>query len=297
MSFDGEGPPWFAKRPDGVIQYGAVPDRLLHNRELRNRGIVLDHALKPGTVFVTFNPLTSEFMEPEYVVKVLDLNTEELPIYERLLRDIHSSANHTVPSEILHSDHPILLMPLLDHISTYLRDLAPGKPLCPLLQAFHELIEGVEYLHRQHIAHLDLCIGNVAVAYRQRATSYKGVTPNRVYIIDYDTAKQFALGPGHQRAIILPDTQITPPNESRVFDPYSWDIYCLGRLFELMLQSYYSGHRRPSRVAQWFVTWLVGEEQGCTGACRCRPTARTSLRVLKVIGWVAPIFDLIDKVM
>ncbi|KAI0357920.1 hypothetical protein OH77DRAFT_1588215 [Trametes cingulata] len=197
----------------------------------------------------------------------------------------------TLPCEILHADHPILLMPLLDSISVYLRALDPGKKLGPLLQAFHDLIEGVEYLHGKHIAHLDLCVGNVVVADPEMAAFHEGVSPKRFYIIDYDTAKQLALGPGRQRAIVLPETQVTPPRELTQFDPYSWDIYCLGRLFQRMTRSYYLSYGPPSRVVEWFSAWLVGNERGCSGVCRCRPTARTVRRVLDVLIWVAPLID------
>ncbi|KAI0357959.1 hypothetical protein OH77DRAFT_1318254 [Trametes cingulata] len=291
MSSLGEGPPWFAERSDGTVHYGAVPERLVYHPVLQERGIVLHRPIKPGVVFVTYNSHSSEAIAKDHVVKVLDLNTEELAIYERLLRDTNSSANHTLPCEIIRAGHPLLLMPFLDNIYTYLPALCRRRKLGPLLRAFHDLAEGVEYLHGKHIAHLDLCVGNVVVAGPRTAAFHETVIPHRVYIIDYDTAKQFALGPGHQHAIVLPETQVTPPHGLVEFDPYSWDIYCLGRLFQWMTQCYYRGHGPPSRVAQWFATWLVGDERGCSGVCRCRPTARTVRRVLDVLIWVAPLID------
>ena len=58
----------------------------------------------------------------------------------------------------------------------------------------------------------------------------------RVYVIDFNTSKQLTLGPGVQPAITLPPTQVPPPNGLRHFDPYSWDVYCLGRLFQDVMQ-------------------------------------------------------------
>lgn len=50
---------------------------------------------------------------PAYVIKVLDPTGEELPIYERLLRQSKWPNNHTVPAELIRNDHPILIMPAL----------------------------------------------------------------------------------------------------------------------------------------------------------------------------------------
>lgn len=52
--------------------------------------------------------------------------------------------------------------------------------------------------------------------------------PNKFYIIDFDSARHFPLGPGVQPAITLPETQRDPPNGLKHFDPYSWDVYCIG---------------------------------------------------------------------
>lgn len=59
---------------------------------------------------------------------------------------------------------------------------------------------------------------------------------NRLYIIDFDLAKQFALGPGVQRVITLPETQLPPPNGLTHFDPYSWDVHCAGRALEWLVE-------------------------------------------------------------
>ncbi|KAI0370828.1 hypothetical protein BV20DRAFT_1043719 [Pilatotrama ljubarskyi] len=288
MSSEDQGPPWYVTDADGKIDYGAVPERLLRHPELQESHLRPQHAMKPGVVFGTLN--SRNFQGAEYVIKVLDLTTEELPIYERLLRDIHSTANHTVPSKILYSDHPVLVMP-------YLNDIAPHvgterrRPLTPLVRAFHDLAEGVEYLHSLRIAHLDLCEGNVVVASPREAAQHEGIVSERYYIIDFNSAKQFPLGPGRQHAITLPDTQNEPPNGLTIFDPYSWDVYCLGLLLKFMLQMYYGENRHHPWIARWFTTWLIGRERGCSRVCHCRPSARTARRVLAVFGWIAPIMD------
>ena len=58
----------------------------------------------------------------------------------------------------------------------------------------------------------------------------------RVYIIDFDRSRQLELGPGHQSAIELPSTQCEPPLQMKSFDPYAWDVYCMGKLFEWLTE-------------------------------------------------------------
>lgn len=88
----------------------------------------------------------------------------------------------------------------------------------------------------QLIASQDICRGNMLTANAKHASMHGQVVENRLYIIDFGQSRQFALGPGVQRAITLPNTQILPPNGLRHFDPYSWDIYCTGRMMERFIR-------------------------------------------------------------
>lgn len=67
---------------------------------------------------------------------------------------------------------------------------------------------------------------------RGTAPLHQDVVENRLYIIDFDSSKQFTLGPGVQSAIVLPETQTDKPNGLEVLDPYSWNVYCIGRTLE-----------------------------------------------------------------
>lgn len=58
----------------------------------------------------------------------------------------------------------------------------------------------------------------------------------RAYIIDFGTSRQLSLGPGVQAAIPLRYAQVPRPLDMDYFDPYSWDVYCLGKLFEYMMR-------------------------------------------------------------
>ena len=55
---------------------------------------------------------------------------------------------------------------------------------------------------------------------------------NKLYFIDFGGSRQLEFGPGRQHAIDLPGTQTEPPLEMKRFDPYSWDIYCVGKTIE-----------------------------------------------------------------
>ena len=57
-----------------------------------------------------------------------------------------------------------------------------------------------------------------------------------MYLIDFESCQQFEHGPGVQTAVPLPGTHVVPPLEMKSFDPFSWDVYCLGRTLEHILQ-------------------------------------------------------------
>ena len=78
----------------------------------------------------------------------------------------------------------------------------------------------------------DLCFGNVVAAVDETEEEHPRTKAGRVYIIDFDRSRQLELGPGRQPAVALPSTQFKPPLQMKAFDPYSWDVYCMGKLFE-----------------------------------------------------------------
>ncbi|OSD00614.1 hypothetical protein PYCCODRAFT_1437211 [Trametes coccinea BRFM310] len=287
MDSDLDGPPWFARHPDGTIHLGGVPERLQRHRKLKERGIALADSLKPGIVFGTGADETNMV-----VVKVLDLATEELPIYQRLLRRLDDPANHTVPAEIETSEHPLLIMPMLERSFNIVTVCCHSQT--ELLRVFYELVEGIDFMHQSHIVHMDFCCSNVLVAVPREGFLHDKVTPNRVYIIDFDTSRQFDLGPGDQHAVELPETQVDPPNEMTRFDPYSWDVYCLGRVLEWLVEDYCEMRGRIPRIAQWYARWLIGDEKGCRAVCHCRPTARMARVALAMIRLMGPLIDFYD---
>ncbi len=77
---------------------------------------------------------------------------------------------------------------------------------------------------------------NVVAATAQDAQRDARLTAGRVYLIDFETCRQFAHGPGVQTAVPLPDTHVIPPLGMKTFDPFSWDAYCLGMTLEGMVE-------------------------------------------------------------
>ena len=62
------------------------------------------------------------------------------------------------------------------------------------------------------------------------------VDAGKIYLIDFQMSRQLKLPPGRQPAILLPETQVPPPGDLKHFDPYSWDVYCLGHVFEDLME-------------------------------------------------------------
>ncbi|KAI0658941.1 hypothetical protein C8Q70DRAFT_916692 [Cubamyces menziesii] len=277
-----DNPPWYARDSDGSILYSGVPDRLAGHPELARRGIVLDYALKPGVVFESLAKDEGPG-DRGFVVKVLDLEDEELEIYERLLSRLDSPQNHTIPCEIVRNGHPMLIMPMLSRMDLVIRRWC--KSFGDLADTFYQLVEGVTFLHKHHIVHMDLCFGNVGAALTSPASYHAALQLGRIYIYDFNTSRQFTHGPNSQPAITLPETQTPPPNDLTHFDPYSWDVYCLGVLLNESMDLYAERKPSPPWLLRWYARWLIGNERGCRAVCRCRPTAQTALRVMSVIRW------------
>ena len=98
------------------------------------------------------------------------------------------------------------------------------------------------YLHGQHIAHLDLCLGNFVYDYKIDANG-NIILPGYPYLIDLETSQELPLGPGRQPAIELTLSQYPKPGGLTHLDPYSWDMYCISQLSETVFEVRYIGHR------------------------------------------------------
>ncbi|KAI0771696.1 hypothetical protein BD413DRAFT_550607 [Trametes elegans] len=278
---DTSAPSWpLATHPDGSPNPGGIPEWLKNHRELKRRGVELVATLKPSFVFCT--DIGNETI-PAFAVKLMEADTEEAAIYRRLAQD-PKPANHTVPFEIIDNEEPsLLVMPFLVSLGLA---VTFASPLSRLLGVFIQVVEGVEYLHSQRIVHLDVCYSNTLFAFEINSALDERVVAGRVYIIDFHSSKQLSLGPGVQTAIPLPPTQVLPPLNMTHFDPYSWDVYCLGDVWRHIVNAKYYDGTPPPAITHWITRWVKGEERGCTTVCHCRPTARRVRQVLSVVWWV-----------
>ncbi len=78
--------------------------------------------------------------------------------------------------------------------------------------------------------------GQILIATEEHVAFHKDVEAGKIYIIDFDRSKRLEKGPGRQYAIDLPETCCKPPLGMTRFDPYSWDVYCTGILFDAVVK-------------------------------------------------------------
>lgn len=159
----------------------------------------------------------------------------------------------------------------------------------------------------------DLRFDNLLLTTRWDVEYHKGLELDKVYIIDFSESWRLRLGPGQQPPIDLPQSIIPKPHNMQRFDPYSFDVYCLGRVLEstlivrlahtipprdrsLITITQLAYRSRPkSWLLQRYVQWLVGAERGCTGVCRCRPTAQRARQVIVVLQWAIRGWTLLES--
>lgn len=85
---------------------------------------------------------SDNLIQPQYAVKILDLNTEERAIYERLLPLDPASPNHTLPGcEIAPEGYPLLIMPRVNGIFSIRVQYSRDFTLYELLGFFQQVVE------------------------------------------------------------------------------------------------------------------------------------------------------------
>ncbi|KAI0738341.1 hypothetical protein C8Q80DRAFT_1262869 [Daedaleopsis nitida] len=263
-----------------------APAWILQHSEIRRRGIEdLPHLLKPCYVWRTQPRLDSA----PWAVKIIRPGSGEVEIYEYLRKRNISSPNHTLPGvDIIHGDRPFLIMPAGD--ATYLARMT--WRLCETLDDFYQIVEGIEYLHKHHIAHMDFVSENTIVAREMAVTYHPQLELGKIYIIDFGLSRRFPLGPGQQSAVDLGGMALSARYRIQRLDPYAWDVFCMGETLRQFLAFMYSHTGKPPpRICTWYVQWLIGKERGCSGVCHCRPTARRARQVLAAMRWLVHRWD------
>ncbi|RPD65166.1 hypothetical protein L226DRAFT_250026 [Lentinus tigrinus ALCF2SS1-7] len=258
-----------------------IPEWVRECPESKARGISLAMTLKPDVVW---SGAQGQDGVVPYTVKIVKETSEEADIYDQLRQNDRASPNHTLPCDVIRSSsHPaILVMPCAAPFRTqFFPDWTMGQVLDSLLQ----IVEGLEFLHDHHLVHLDLRPDNLLFAEAWDVKCHKELEIDKIYIIDFSESHQLSLGPGQQRPIDLPQSILPKPLNMQRFDPYSFDVYCLGSVLNHTLSRVYRKQPRPWML-QRYTQWLIGTERGCTGVCRCRPTARRARQIFVVLRWI-----------
>ena len=75
------------------------------------------------------------------------------------------------------------------------------------------------------------------IASQDAASLNTQLRTTRGYIVDFGFSRLLDLGPGLQPAVELPRTVWERPRDGVThFDPYAWDMLCVGRAFKKMLR-------------------------------------------------------------
>ncbi|RDX46417.1 hypothetical protein OH76DRAFT_1406924 [Lentinus brumalis] len=257
-----------------------IPGWVSEHPELKARKIELEIVFKPHIAWRS--PFKPDDV-PHYVVKIVKEFSQEAEIYDQLKQYSRASPNHTVPCDVIRNESqlPLLIMPCVSH---YDDQIFSDWNITQVVDYFRQIVEGLEFLHDHRIVHLDLRFDNLVLTQRWDVEYHKDLELGKVYIIDFSESRQLPLGPRQQPPIDLPQSIIPKPLDMQRFDPYSFDVYCIGRVLDATLTLVYSSRPKPW-VLQRYAKWLIGAERGCTGVCRCRPTARRARQIIVALQW------------
>ncbi|KAI0337439.1 hypothetical protein BDW22DRAFT_1364065 [Trametopsis cervina] len=226
------------------------------------------------------------------VLKSVDPDNEqfariELRVLRRLLA-ISSSRNHTIPVEIVPcNETSIIVMPWLIEV-TFL----PWHSLDTLMDVIWQVLQGLEFMHENGIAHFDIHTTNLVVCRKPSVpTSPFQVQESRCYLIDFGSSKELPPPPrGSHGNICVPllpmGGHYVPPEGEDSVNPYAYDIYCTGQTALSMCYkaSLYAVHiPRNGRVRVPPALWMFCEILSNNDP-RMRPTASQSMTLLQIVS-------------
>ncbi|KAI0728098.1 kinase-like domain-containing protein [Irpex lacteus] len=223
-----------------------------------------------------------------WVLKSVDSNSEEL-VTLKFLSSCPSSSNHTLPTEIIPcGDTCLIRMP-------FVRDgsLVLWKSIEEIYDATEQYLEGLQFMHRLGIAHLDIAWRNVVYAQNSHpAIDSLAVSIRRAYFIDFGCAKRFLPVVGYSNGSTVipfpPNTGHYPPPEgNEAVNPYAYDMYCMGWVLNCFCRStvydrvrYVTPIRFPLTLWELSTTLLADNPN-------MRPSATHSLCLLRLMKiWV-----------
>ncbi|KAI0344444.1 kinase-like protein [Trametopsis cervina] len=201
---------------------------------------------------------------------------------------ISSSRNHTIPAEIIScSKTTIIVMPWLREVT-----LLPWHSLDTLTDLIWQVLEGLEFMHENGVAHFDIHLDNlVFCSTPPLPTSPFPVEESKCYLIDFGSSKQLPRPPrGDHGDICFPylpyGGHYNPPEGRDSVNPYAYDIYSTGRTAQnaCEIASFYAlnlpvkGRVRVPPALWEFCEMLSNKDP------KMRPTASQSIMLLR-IAW------------
>ncbi|KAI0337457.1 hypothetical protein BDW22DRAFT_950649 [Trametopsis cervina] len=224
------------------------------------------------------------------VLKSVDNDDEkfariELRVLRRLLA-MPSSRNHTIPAEIIpRSETSIIVMPWM-HEVTYLR----WNSLDTLTDVIRQVLQGLEFMHENGIAHFDVHQTNMVVCSEPSLpTSPFRVQESRCYLTDFGSSKELQPPPrGSHGDICVPllpmGGHFDPPEGRDSVNPYAYDIYCMGETTLSMCQmaNIYARHFPGQMGVRVPLALLVFSRMLSDKDPRMRPTASQSMTLLQI---------------
>lgn len=121
---------------------------------------------------------------------------------------------------------------------------------------FWQLIEGLDFLHRQGVIHRDLKLENVLVASERREGPY---VLYDVKISDFGLSKSIGVGQANHSSVgtmRYAAPEVLEPDPTRSYD-FRADLWSLGVLLYVLLQGCYIPHDQPQRLPQQALNGLV----------------------------------------
>ncbi|KAI0344455.1 hypothetical protein BDW22DRAFT_1427165 [Trametopsis cervina] len=199
---------------------------------------------------------------------------------------ISSSRNHTIPVEIIPcSKTTIIVMPWL-HEAAFM----PWHSLDTLTDVIGQVLQGVEFMHENGIAHFDIHLDNLVICRTPPLpTSPFPVEESKCYLIDFGSSKQLPPPPrGGHGDICFPylpfGGHYDPPEGRDSVNPYAYDIYSTGRTAQNvceMASSYALHFPINGRVrvppALWVFCKILSNNDP-----KMRPTASQSIMLLRI---------------
>ncbi|KAH9944997.1 uncharacterized protein BXZ73DRAFT_73228 [Epithele typhae] len=222
-----------------------IPEWLQEHPELKQRGIQLRHMVKPMTTIDENDP---------------------------------GAHRHILPCELVDDERRFIIFPFMHNFlsvkSTYRQQWCWSR----ILWYYDLCLQDVIYLHRRHVAHLDIALENFVFSLSTDVLMGRSMSAEHPYLIDFEYSRQLPCGPGLQSRIELPPSIVSKPGDATRMDPYSWDVYCMGYVFQQMnALSPLKDITVPPTVVLWYIGWLQGSPKCiCLSAYKVHATSSTS---------------------